>query len=180
MAGQKDFAVKPRLWRVVAFWALFQVALVPAALQGGSSLGESLLFLGLGTAVLLVVFTLGGWAYYRSLCALRERGVIVEAKVIPGRGETIFWVKYAYEGTEYEPRVGMVVDFDSSVRQALERAVKEKRPVRLLVDPRKPSRYFILPLETRPARGALEAAGPGRDAGVGPGEPGASAGRPGD
>ena len=60
----------------------------------------------------------------------------------------IYWVQYSYDGVEYKLRVGMVVDFDSSVRKTLERAVSEKCPVRLLIDSAKPTRYFILPFET--------------------------------
>ncbi len=133
------FAVAPRMWRVVVFWALFQAGLVAAAFglsrgRGlrlrGESPRESLMILGIGSGTMLVVFALCGWAYYRRLCALRERGVVVEGKVVQGRQPSIYWVKYSYGGAEYEPRVGMMVDFDSSVSETLKRAVSEKVPVR--------------------------------------------------
>jgi hypothetical protein len=96
-----------------------------------------------------LVFVFCGVLYYHRLCKLRDRGQIVDAQVIPGRGETIFWIKYSYAGKEYERRVGMVVDFDRSVRETLKRAVTEKAQVRVLLDPHKPTRYFILPFESK-------------------------------
>ena len=85
--------------------------------------------------------------YYRSLRNLRERGIVIEGEVVPGKRHSIYWVKYAYEEVEYNLRVGMVVDFDIAVQKTLARAVSEKRPVRLLIDSAKPKRYFILPFE---------------------------------
>jgi hypothetical protein len=176
VSQSQAFAVAPRMKRLLAFWATFQVVAVFALLRNLNSLGSGVAVVAIGN----LVFLIGSFLYYRRMCRLHDDGVVVEAKVIAGRGETIFWVKYPYKGTEYEPRVGLVVDFDSSVRDTLKRAVTEKVPVKLLIDPRKPTRYFILPFETRPARGALEGSGAGKDNGEGSADPAAPADRPRD
>jgi hypothetical protein len=144
-----DFAVAPRMGRLVAFWLLFQVMLIPAAFRRTDPL-EPFELLAIGSGFLLLVFGVGGWRYYRSLCRLRDHGVVVSGKVIPGTGRSIFWVHYSYQGKQYEPRVGMAVDFDRSLRETLERAVKDDLPVEILVDPEKPGRYYLLPFEGEP------------------------------
>jgi hypothetical protein len=69
--------------------------------------------------------------------------------------------------------VGFVVDFDRSVKETLHRGVKAHIPVRLLIDPWKPKRYFILPFETGPAPGAFGRSG--TDAGEVTADPGGDA-----
>src|SRR5262249_19013442 len=120
---QVNFAVAPRLWRLAAFWAMFQVILLVVAFGRGGSLQKALSFLGIASGILFAACALGGVIYYRSLCRLRERGVVVEGEVVPGHHSSIYWVRYSYGGVEHKPRVGMVVDFDMSVRKTLQRAV---------------------------------------------------------
>jgi hypothetical protein len=48
---------------------------------------------------------------------------------------------------EYKLRVGRFVGFEGSVTAALERAGSDQVPVRLLIDPVEPWRYFFLPSE---------------------------------
>jgi hypothetical protein len=143
-----DFAIAPRLWRLFAFWVIFQVMIVVVAFGRSRGVLEKFLpFVVIASPILFVACALGGVMYYRSLRNLRERGVVIEGEVVPGKRQSIYWVKYAYDEVEYNLRVGMVVDFDIAVQKTLARAVSEKRPVRLLIDSAKPKRYFILPFE---------------------------------
>ena len=89
--------------------------------------------------------------YYRKLRRLHGCGVIVDAKVVSGRLKDLFWLKYAYKGTQYEPRMVMLDKLDKSVFTTLLDAVKSQRPVKLLVDPSKPTRYIVLPFTGTPA-----------------------------
>jgi hypothetical protein len=148
MTQRPTLAVAPRLWRLFAFWLMFQVVLVAVAFgRSRGSLERALPFLVIGCGTLFAACALGGVLYYRSLGRLRDRGILLEGEVVPGRRRSIYWVKFSYDGVEYKRRVGMVVDFDMSVRKTLESAVAEKRPVRLLIDSAKPTRYLVLPFD---------------------------------
>jgi hypothetical protein len=107
--------------------------------------------LGIGSSVLAAVFALGGLWYYQRLRRLRHRGVIVNAKVVLNSpmpmnvlGQTVYLLTYTYGGVTYRGRPGMM---ERAVRPTLRRAWSEKLPVSLLIDPLKPTRYVILPLQ---------------------------------
>lgn len=148
MAGSVNFAVAPRLRVVVVMWAICQIALLVHYFKDPGSWQFRLSFLGIGSGLVFTAWALVGALYYRSLCRLRERGVVIDGEV-EGHSRRSYSVRYLYRDVEYH-RDGWVDYFDMSVWRTFPREFWDKRrvPVRLLIDPAKPTKYFILPFET--------------------------------
>src|SRR5579859_6505295 len=152
MAAPVNFAVAPKLRGIVVLWAIWQTALIVLYFRGQGNPHFRLAFLGISSTLVFL-----GWAIvaiwcYRSLCRLRERGVVVDGEV-EAHSRFTYSVIYCYAGVQYKLD-GKLDYFDRSVWRTFppEYAAKTRVPVRFLVDPDKPTTHYILPFETDQGR----------------------------